>query len=119
MSRNRRGQAAAAERIREGSKRGSARVQAEFAQVITRKRFCELVGIHATTLKRWERGGFVRSEKRPVLGIPTTVFTTEEVEVGKRVTRLLADNPGVMTVEEAFSRVRANRSGQRDRRRGL
>jgi DNA-binding transcriptional MerR regulator len=86
---------------------GSARVSEEFASVLTRKRFCERVGIHETTLRRWETMGVVKPSMRPVLGIRTAVFEEEDVLLGRRVAKLLRDNPGKLSLREAARRARA------------
>ena len=99
------------ERIREGSARGAARVSEEFASVITRKVFCARAGIHKTTLKRWEQSGIVKPTMRPVLGIETAVFSEEQLEVGTRAARLLQQNPGTMTLAQAFQRAREKGEG--------
>ena len=76
-------------------------VSERFAELITRRRFCDLVGIHRTTLKRWEKAGVVAPKLEPVIGIMTYVFTGEEVEFGKRLARLLAARPGEISLTEA------------------
>jgi hypothetical protein len=93
-------------RIREGSRRGGARVREEFEGVITRKRYCELVGIHRTTLKRWERAGVVEPVMQSVIGIRTATYAPGEVEVGRLAAQLLEENRGALSLKDAFERAR-------------
>lgn len=88
-------------RHREGARRGAELVQAEFASVVTRKRYCEVVGIHPTTLKRWEAAGVVRPSLKKVMNSPTRVFTPEDVRFGKRLVAALRSSPGKLSVQDA------------------
>jgi hypothetical protein len=85
----------------EGSRRGAEVVRADFAALITRRRYCELVGIHGTTLRKWEQRGLVRPEVVEVMNSPTHVYTDEDVRFGKRLIGLLRSRPGEMSIEEA------------------
>jgi len=100
-SHSRRLPAESARRIREGSAQGAALVSSEFAAVLTRRRFCELVGIHKTTLRRWEAAGVVRPEMQSVLSIRTAVFPEADVTIGREIVRLLAENSGRLSLKEA------------------
>lgn len=73
---------------------------------MTRKRYCELVGIHRTTLKRWERVGVVVPVMESVIGIRTATFTPDDVAVGRLAAQLLEENRGVLSLEDAFQRAR-------------
>ena len=83
-------------------------MRSEFEAVMTRKRFCDAVGIHATTLRRWEQAGHVNPVRQSVLGIETMVFEDEDVKAAKRAAKLLASHPGVLSVSEAFRRARGS-----------
>ena len=85
----------------QGSRRGSAAVQREFSAAITRRRFCELVGMHPKTLKRWERLGVVEGQLVPILNSPTRVFSESDVRFGKSLIALLRSRPGELSVAEA------------------
>ena len=89
-----------------GSRRGSAAVKAEFEEAITRRRYCELVGIHATTLKKWERERVVEPELIEILNSPTRVFTQADVRFGRRLIKLLKAHPGEFSVADAAARAR-------------
>jgi hypothetical protein len=84
-----------------GSRRGAEAIRASFSDVITRTRYCELVGIHRTTLRRWEREGVVRPTLVPVRNIPTHVFSEDDVDVGRRVVVLLRRGSGRLSLAEA------------------
>lgn len=92
---------AATRRIEEGARRGRETTSAAFDAVITRKRYCALVGIHPTSLKRWLAAGVVRPRKDVVQGVETWVFSNADVELGKQIARLLRDNQGKMSVAQA------------------
>src|SRR5215216_7426306 len=85
-----------AQRRLAGSRRGAEAIKASFSNVITRTRYCELVGIHRTTLRRWEREGVVRPALVPMHNIPTHVFTEDDVDLGRRVVALLKDGSGAL-----------------------
>lgn len=74
--------------------------------MITRKRYAALLGIHATTLRRWEAAGVVQPRKEMVSGIPTHVFTDPDVEFGRRLAALVRERPGDMSLREAAATVR-------------
>jgi DNA-binding transcriptional MerR regulator len=76
-------------------------VKRAFDGVLTRRRYAELVGIHATTLRRWESAGVVSPTATEILGIPTLVYADQDVEVGRRIAKLLAEHQGVMSLDEA------------------
>ena len=76
-------------------------VQAEFRQVITRRRYSELVGIHPTTLRRWQAAGILRSWVETVLNSPTHVFQESDVAFGKRLADVLRERPGELNLREA------------------
>ena len=90
-----------AERIRRGSKRGSKLVSEEFASKLTRRRFCEEVGIHRNTLKRWEAAGVFEPTFESVLGSRTALYKQEDIERGRVIARLLRANPGEMSLRRA------------------
>ncbi len=69
--------------------------------MITRRRFCELVGVHPTTLKKWEKRGLVQPELAIVMNSPTRVFTDADVQWGRTLIALLRSRPGELSVEEA------------------
>jgi len=79
-------------------------VSREFASVITRNRFCELVGIHRTTLRRWEAAGVVRPQMGAVLGVRTAIYSKADVELGREIVRLLEANPGRLSLRQAAAR---------------
>jgi len=81
-------------------------VRADFAALITRRRYCELVGIHGTTLRKWEQRGLVRPELVEVMNSPTRVFTEEDVDFGRRIIGLLRSRPGEISIEEAARALR-------------
>ncbi len=98
-----------------GSKRGSDLVRARFDAVLTRKRFCDLVGISVTTLRRWENAGVVEPHIEIVLGSPTKVFQADDVEFGHRLRAEIERRPGELSLREAAALVRGrNPSGTRD-----
>lgn len=90
-----------AERIRRGSKRGSKLVSEEFASKLTRRRFCEEVGIHRNTLKRWEAAGVFKPTFEDVLGSKTALYTQDDIERGRAIAELLKANPGEMSLSRA------------------
>jgi hypothetical protein len=90
----------------QGSRRGSAAVQREFAAATTRRRFCELVGIHPTTLEKWERLGIVEGRLVPILNSPTRVFSESDVRFGRSLITLLRSRPGELSVAEAARTLR-------------
>lgn len=94
-------------RQRAGAQRGAHLVQAEFAAVLTRRRYCELVGIHATTLRRWEAAGIVTPQLETVMRTPTNVFARADVAFGRRLTAMLAEHSGTLSLGEAAARLRA------------
>ena len=78
-----------------------------FAAAITRRRFCELVGIHKTTLRRWEEAGIVTPRMVPILGIDTWVFEEADVELGSGIADLVRQAPGQVSLQDAARLVRA------------
>ena len=92
---------------RAASPRGAAAVKQAFDEVLTRRRYAEQVGIHPTTLRRWEAAGVVSPTATAILGIPTRVYTETDVEIGRRVVQLLAEHAGVMSLEQAADAARA------------
>lgn len=105
MSRRTQPVSASKRRQLEGSRRGSAAVKAEFDSAITRRRYAELVGIHATTLQKWERHGVVKPRLATILNSPTRVFTNEDVEFGKKLIALLRQRPGELSVKDAARKI--------------
>lgn len=91
------------ERIRLGAEQGGELTREIFAAHITRKRFCEEVGIHRNTLKKWEAQGIFTPKFVEILKSRTAVYEPEDVERGKRIVSLVADNFGTMTVKRAAS----------------
>jgi hypothetical protein len=92
---------AAKQRQLEGSRKGAAAVRAKFDGAMTRRGFCAAVGIHPTTLRKWERVGIVRPKLTTILGSPTRVFSDEEVDFGRRLIRLLRERRGELSLLEA------------------
>jgi MerR HTH family regulatory protein len=86
---------------RAASARGAAAVKRAFDDLLTRRRYAEQVGIHPTTLRRWESAGVVSPNATTVLGIPTLIYTDQDVEIGRRIVTLLAEHVGVMSLHEA------------------
>lgn len=91
---------------RAASQRGAAAVQRAFAGALTRRVFAERVGIHMTTVRRWEALGVVAPKREPVLGIPTLIFTEADVEFGKALAQLLKDRHGELSLHQAADLVR-------------
>lgn len=87
-------------------------MQAEFGAVLTRRRFCELVGIHATTLRRWEKAGVVRPRLESILNSPTYVFERNDVAFGRRLAGVLAERAGSVTLSAAAEIVRKDLQGR-------
>jgi hypothetical protein len=94
-----------------GSRRGSAVVREAFGAAITRRRYCQLVGIHSTTLSKWEKRGILRPEMALIMNSPTRVFAPEDVELGRRIIGLLRENPGRYAVDDAARIARAGDAG--------
>src|SRR4051812_28042269 len=99
--------ARASEGRRRASSMGGDVVREEFDQALTRKRFCELVGIHLSTLRRWEQAGVVKPTLRRILNIPTWIFAPDDVDFGRQLIKLLRDRPGELALGEAAAAVRA------------
>ena len=95
----------AVRRIEEGASRGRRTLSADFATAMTRKRFCSVVGIHETTLRRWEAAKIVRPEMVSIRGIGTWVFNEADVAAGRKIARLLQENSGRFSLEEAAAAV--------------
>ncbi len=93
---------------RAASKRGGAAVQQAFGEVLTRRVFAERVGIHMTTVRRWEAHGIVVPTREDVLGIPTLIFTEADVEFGKALAQLLKKRLGELSLEQAARLVGKN-----------
>jgi hypothetical protein len=91
---------------RAASKRGAATVKQAFAEVLTRRVFAERVGVHPTTVRRWEALGIITPRRESVLGIPTLTFTEADVEFGKALAQILASRPGELTLHQAAEIVR-------------
>lgn len=85
-------------------------IQERFKSVLTRKQFCVAVGIHPTTLKRWEAAKVVQPARQSVGGIATMVFDEAEVQIGQEIVRLLGANLGRMSAVEA-ARIARRKSG--------
>jgi hypothetical protein len=98
-----------AERRRVGARHGGEIVKAEFASALTRRRYCEIVGIHETTLRRWEKTGLVKPTVQTILNSPTMIFAAEEVSFGKRLVELLRRRAGTISLVEAAEIVRQQR----------
>jgi len=94
---------------RAASKRGAATVKRAFEEALTRRVFAKRVGIHPTTVRRWEALGIVTPKRETVLGIPTLTFTEADVEFGKALIRILAARPGELTLHQAADLVRRAR----------
>lgn len=93
-----------------GATRGARLVQAEFAAVLTRRRYCELVGIHATTLRRWEAAGVVTPTLETVMRIPTNVFDRKDVAFGCRLVEMLSEQSGRLSLAHAAAVLREQHS---------
>lgn len=89
-----------------GSRRGAETIKASFAQAITRDRYCELVGIHRTTLRRWEKEGVIQPTLVPIRNIPTHTFTPGDVAIGQRIAALLREGPAGLSLVQAADRAR-------------
>jgi hypothetical protein len=100
---------------RAASALGAAAVKRAFDDVLTRRRYAERVGIHATTLRRWKTAGVVSPTRTEILGIPTLIYTEDDVEIGRRVVQLLAEHAGVMSLEQAAETARAETQEKRER----
>jgi hypothetical protein len=59
------------------------------------------VGIHPTTLRRWEGAGVVTGGRKTILGSPTTVFNEADVELGRRLIAALRERPGELSLTAA------------------
>ena len=92
-------------RIEHGAVQGGELTRKVFAEHITRKRFCDQVGIHRNTLKKWEKLGIVEPQFVEILKSRTAVFNQEDVERGKQIAALIADNAGTLTVKQAAALV--------------
>lgn len=91
---------------RAASKRGGAAVQQAFGEVLTRRVFAGRVGIHMTTVRRWEAHGIIVPTREDVLGIPTLIFNESDVEFGKALAQLVRDRPGELSLHQAADIVR-------------
>jgi DNA-binding transcriptional MerR regulator len=107
-----------AERRREGSARGAEAVRREFEAALTRRRFSKAVGIHPTTLRRWESAGIVQPKLETILGIPTFIYSEEDVRLGKSIVRILREGTGTVSLEEAATIARRRRQRPSSRRTG-
>ena len=112
MAAQRRISKAAKRRQLAGSRRGSAVVRDQFESAITRRRFCALVGINATTLRKWEKLGVVEPRFEVILNSPTRVFSEADVGFGKRLIALLREAPGRYSVKEAADEVGGGTRGR-------
>jgi transcriptional regulator with XRE-family HTH domain len=101
---------------RAASRLGGEAVKQAFDQAITRKRFAELVGIHVTTLRRWESSGVVTPAATDIVGIRTLVYTEEDVALGREIVDLLAKNPGTMSLVQAAAAARRSAAGRKGRK---
>lgn len=77
--------------------------------MITRKAYCERVGIHPTTLRRWEQAGIVTPTRQAVRNILTYVFSADDVRFGRRLAKHLAEHPGSVSLVEAAHAVARRR----------
>lgn len=96
-----------------GSRKGSAIVEEAFTAALTRRRFCELVGIHGKTLTKWERAGVLEPAMAVILNSPTRVFSVDDVEFGQALIAFLHRYPGRYSVAEAAEVVRRGDAGAR------
>lgn len=103
----------AKQRQLEGSRKGSAIVEEAFSTALTRRRYCELVGIHAKTLAKWERAGVVKPETTVIMNSPTWVFCQGDVELGQALIAFLHRHPGRYSISQAAQVVRAGDAGTR------
>jgi hypothetical protein len=90
-----------------GSRSGGEVVRSRFGEALTRRRYCELVGIHPTTLRRWEGAGVVRPSLETILGSPTYVFQQADVAFGKRLAALLRRRPGELSLAQAAAELQS------------
>lgn len=89
-----------------GSRKGAETIREAFAQTLTRRHFAQLVGIHPTSLMRWEKAGIVTPTTTTVLGITTKVYTDKDVEFGHIVVRLLNAERGRLSLTDAAALAR-------------
>ena len=101
MAKRRAQPAQAKRRQLEGSRRGAEAVRVEFAAAITRRRYCELVDIHPTTLRKWERQGLVKPQMAMILRSPTRIFSEQDVAFGQRLIALLRSRRGEISIAQA------------------
>lgn len=85
----------------EASRRGATTVAEAFRSAITRKTFANRLGMHTTTVRRWEALGIVHPQQKEVLGIPTMVFSEKDVERGRAIVALLGAHQGTMSLKQA------------------
>lgn len=102
-------------RRRAASRRGAASVRDAFGDALTRRVFAAQVGIHLTTVRRWEALGIVKPELRTVLRIPTLIFSEGDVLLGQAIVELLRSNRGTMSLEQAAAIARGTSQRPRDR----
>lgn len=81
-------------------------MQREFRSVMTRRRYCETVGIHPTTLRRWESEGILAPSSTRVMNLRTNVFSSEDVAFGKKLIALLRKRPGELSLAQAAELIR-------------
>jgi hypothetical protein len=89
------------------SKEGSKIVADEFATALTRRRAAERIGVHPGTLAKWEQAGVVKPRTVKILGSPTKVYDERDIEFGKRVVQILAEDRGRVSLKEAAKRARS------------
>lgn len=87
-------------------KLGAQAVKATFGTVITRRRFAELIEVSPSTIRRWELAGLIEPRMEEILKSPTTVFSADDVEFGRRLIALLRKESGKITLKEAARSVR-------------
>jgi hypothetical protein len=75
--------------------------RALFAHLMTRRRYAEAVGVHLKTVVNWEKHGVVKPRTRYVGSTPVRTFTQVQVDFGKRLKAVLAENNGRISVVEA------------------
>ncbi len=89
-----------------GSRRGSRVVKETFEAALTRRRLCALVGIHPTTLRRWERTGLLNPRTEVILGSPTVIFSEADLDLARSIKRMLAESPGTLSAAQAANRAK-------------
>jgi hypothetical protein len=105
-------------RRRAASKRGGDTIRQAFEEVLTRRVFAERVGIHITTVRRWEALGVVTPRLEAVRGIPTKIFAPDDVALGRQIVAIMQQQPGELSLTDAASIARDRRAARTEGTRG-